>query len=127
MFWLNLSQIAYIAKLIVFLSLCPLLFPVVLEQNLILSQESLLIFYIPNESISELKVNRKMQCVWLNLCQIAYIAKLIVFLSLCPLFFPVVLEQNLILSQESLLIFYIPNESISELKVNREMQGVLLA
>ena len=127
MFWLNLCQIAYIAKLIVFLSLCPLLFPVVLEQNLILSQESLLIFYIPNESISELKVNRKMQCVWLNLCQIAYIAKLIVFLSLCPLLFPVVLEQNLILSQESLLIFYIPNESISELKVNREMQGVLLA
>ena len=127
MFWLNLCQIAYIAKLIVFLSLCPLLFPVVLEQNLILSQESLLIFYIPNESISELKVSRKMQCVWLNLCQIAYIAKLIVFLSLCPLLFPVVLEQNLILSQESLLIFYIPNESISELKVNREMQGVLLA
>ena len=127
MFWLNLCQIAYIAKLIVFLSLCPLLFPVVLEQNLILSQESLLIFYIPNESISELKENRKMQCAWLNLCQIAYIAKLIVFLSLCPLLFPVVLEQNLILSQESLLIFYIPNESISELKVNRKMQCVLLA
>ena len=31
---------------------------------------------------------------------------------------PVALEQNLTVSQESLLIFYIPNESISELKVN---------
>ena len=57
MFWLNFYQIAYIAKLIVFLSLYALLFPVALEQNLILSQESLLIFYIPNESLSELNVN----------------------------------------------------------------------
>ena len=55
---LNFYQIAYIAKLIVFLSLYPLLFPVALEQNLILSQKSLLIFYIPNENISELNVNR---------------------------------------------------------------------
>ena len=58
MFWLNFSQITYIAKLIVFLSLYYLLVPVALEQNLTLSQESLLIFYIPDESISELKVNR---------------------------------------------------------------------
>ena len=57
MFWFNFYQIAYIAKLTVFLSLYPLLIPVALEQNLILSQESLLISYIPNESISELKVN----------------------------------------------------------------------
>ena len=53
-FGLIFYRIAYTAKLIVF----RLLFPVALEQNLILSQESLLIFYIPNESISELKVNR---------------------------------------------------------------------
>ena len=58
MFWLNFYQIAYIAKLTVFLSLYPFLFPVELEQHLILSQESLLIFYIPNESISELNANR---------------------------------------------------------------------
>ena len=58
MFWLNFYQIAYIAKLTVFLSLYPLFFPVALEQSLILSQESLQIFYILNESISELNVNR---------------------------------------------------------------------
>ena len=58
MFWLTFYQIAYIAKLIVFLLLYPLLFPVALEQNLVLSQESLLRFYIPNENISELNVNR---------------------------------------------------------------------
>ena len=57
MFWLNFYRMTYIAKLIVFLSLYPFLFPVALEQNLKLSQESLLIFYIPNENISELKVN----------------------------------------------------------------------
>ena len=57
MFWLNSYQIAYIAKLAVFLSLYPLLFHVALEQNLILSQESFLIFYNRNESISELNVN----------------------------------------------------------------------
>ena len=39
-----------IAKLIVFLSLYRLLFPVALEQNLTLSQESLPIFYIPTLS-----------------------------------------------------------------------------
>ena len=50
MFWLNFYQITYINKLIVF--------PVALEQNLTVSQEFLLIFYIPNESISELNVNR---------------------------------------------------------------------
>ena len=55
MFWLNFYQIAYIDKLIVFIY--RLLFPIALEQNLTVSQESLLIFYIPNESISELKVN----------------------------------------------------------------------
>ena len=44
MFWLNFYQIAYIAKLIVFLSLYRLLFPVALEQNLTLSKEYLLIF-----------------------------------------------------------------------------------
>ena len=60
MFWLSFYQIGYIAKLIVFLSLYHRLFPVVLEQNLILTQGSLLIFYIPNESISELNVNRLM-------------------------------------------------------------------
>ena len=61
---INIYQIAYIAKLIVFLSLYRLLFPEALEQNLTLSQESLLIFHIPNESIiSELKVNTQMQCV----------------------------------------------------------------
>ena len=58
MFWVNFYQIAYIVKLVVFLSQYPLLFPIALEQNLILSQESLLTFYIPNESISELNVNR---------------------------------------------------------------------
>ena len=56
MFWLY--QIAYIAKLIVFLSLYPFLFPVALVQNLILNQESLVIFYISNENVSELNVNR---------------------------------------------------------------------
>ena len=50
---------------LVFLSLYRLLFSVALEQNLMLSQGSLLIFYIPNEIISELKVNRSMQCVLL--------------------------------------------------------------
>ena len=57
-FWINFYRIAYTDKLIDFSSLYRLLFPVALEQNLIVSQESLLIFYIPNESISELKVNR---------------------------------------------------------------------
>ena len=57
MCWLNFHRITYIDKLIVFPSLYRLLFPVALEQNLTVSQESLLIFYIPNESISELKVN----------------------------------------------------------------------
>ena len=66
MFWLNFYQIAYIAKLIVFLSLYPLLFPVALEQNLILSQEFLLIFYIPNESISGVK--RKLVNVMCTTC-----------------------------------------------------------
>ena len=56
MFWLNFYQIAYMAKLIVFLSIYRLLFPVALEQNLILNQN--LILYIPAESIiSDLKVN----------------------------------------------------------------------
>ena len=50
---------------LVFLSLYRLLFSVALEQNLMLSQGSLLIFYIPNEIISELKGNRSMQCVLL--------------------------------------------------------------
>ena len=59
MFWLNFYQITFIDKLIVFPSLYCLLFPVALEQNLTVSQESLLMFYIPNESISELKVNAK--------------------------------------------------------------------
>ena len=58
MFWLNFYQIVYIADLIIFLLQYRLLFPVALEQNLTLSQEFSLIFYIPNESISELKVNR---------------------------------------------------------------------
>ena len=58
-FWLNFYRIAYIDKLIVFRSLYCLLFPAALEQNLAVSQESLLIFYIPNESISELKVVTK--------------------------------------------------------------------
>ena len=58
MIWLNLYQVAYIAKLTGFLSLYRLLFPVALDMNLTLSQESLLIFYISNESmISELKVS----------------------------------------------------------------------
>ena len=57
MSWVNFYQIAQIDKLIVFPSLYRLLFPVALEQNLAVNQESLLIFYIPNESISELKVN----------------------------------------------------------------------
>ena len=57
MFWVNFYHIAQIDKLIVFPSLYRLLFPVGLEQNLTVSQESLLIFYIPNQSISELKVN----------------------------------------------------------------------
>ena len=63
MFWLNFYQIACITRLIVTisymkLSLYPLLFLVALEQYLILGQESLVIFYIPNEIISELNVNR---------------------------------------------------------------------
>ena len=55
MLLLNFYEITYIDKLIV----SPLyrLFPVGLEQNLTVSQKSLLILYIPNESISELKVN----------------------------------------------------------------------
>ena len=57
MSWVNFYQIAQIDKLIVFPSLYRLLFPVALEQNLAVNQESLLIFYIPNVSISELKVN----------------------------------------------------------------------
>ena len=57
MFWLNLHRIAYIDKLIFSPSLYRLLLPVALEQNLTVSQKSLIIFYIPNESISELKVN----------------------------------------------------------------------
>ena len=58
MFWPNFYQTADIDELIVFHSLYRLLFPVALEENLTVSQESLLIFYIPNESISELKVNK---------------------------------------------------------------------
>ena len=54
MFQLNFYQIAYISKLIVFLSLYPLLSPVALEQNLILSPKSLLTFYIPNEIITDI-------------------------------------------------------------------------
>ena len=59
---LNFYQIAYIAKLIDFLSLYRILFPVALEPNLTLSQESLLILlhsnsFVKNESISELKIN----------------------------------------------------------------------
>ena len=50
---------------LVFLSLYRFLFSVALEQNLMLSQGYLLMFYIPNEIISELKVNRSMQCVLL--------------------------------------------------------------
>ena len=50
---------------LVFLSLYRLLFSVALEQNLMVSQGYLLMFYIPNEIISELKVNRSMQCVLL--------------------------------------------------------------
>ena len=46
MFQLNFYQIAYITKLIVFLSLYRLLFPVALEQNLQMSYEYLLIFCI---------------------------------------------------------------------------------
>ena len=57
MFWLNFYRMTYIDKLIVFPSLYRLLSPIALEQNLTVSQESLLIFYIPNKSISELKVN----------------------------------------------------------------------
>ena len=57
MFGLNFYQIAYIDKLIVFLSIYRLLFLVALEQNLTVSLESLLIYYIRNESISELNVN----------------------------------------------------------------------
>ena len=60
-----------------------------------------------------------MRMVWLNFYGIAYIDKLIIFPSLYCLPFPVALEQNLTVSEESLLIFYIPNESISELKVNK--------
>ena len=57
MSWVNFYQIAQIDKLIVFPSLYRLLFPVALEQNLRVSEESLLIFYFPNESLSELKEN----------------------------------------------------------------------
>ena len=57
MFWINFYQIAYTDKFIIFPSLYRLLFPVALQQNLTVNQESLLIFYIPNESISELIVN----------------------------------------------------------------------
>ena len=57
MFWLNFYQIAYIAKLSFSLTISPS-FPRTLEKNLTLSQESLLIFYIPNENISELNVSR---------------------------------------------------------------------
>ena len=57
MVWLNFYQIPYFDKLTVFPSLYPLLFLVALEKNLTLSQESLQIFYIPNENKSELKVN----------------------------------------------------------------------
>ena len=56
MLWLNLYRIAYIDKLIVSPSLYRLLLPVALEQHLTVSQVSLLIFYIPNKSTSELKV-----------------------------------------------------------------------
>ena len=56
MFLLHFYQIACIDKLIVFSSIS-LLFPIALEQNLTVSQESLLIFWIPNESTSELKIN----------------------------------------------------------------------
>ena len=56
MFWLNLHRIAYIDKLTFSPSLYRLLLPVALEQNLTVSQVSLLIFYIPNKSTSELKV-----------------------------------------------------------------------
>ena len=58
MFWLDFYQIAYSDKPIVFLSIYRFLFTVALEQNRTVSQESFLIFYIPNENISELKVNR---------------------------------------------------------------------
>ena len=44
MFWLNIYQITYIDKLIVFPLIYRLLFPAALEQNLTVSQESLLIF-----------------------------------------------------------------------------------
>ena len=57
MFWLNFYQIAYTNNLIVSPSIYGLLFPIALEQNLTVSQESVIIFYIPNESVSELKVN----------------------------------------------------------------------
>ena len=57
MFWHNFYRIVYIDKLIVLPSLYRPLFPVELEQNLTVSQESLLIFYTPNEIMSELKVN----------------------------------------------------------------------
>ena len=56
-----------------------------------------------------------------NICVkrlLLYIDKLIVFPSLYRLLFLVALEQNLTVSQESLLIFDIPNEIISELTVN---------
>ena len=58
MFWLNFYQFAYIGQLRFFISLYPLLFSIALEQNVILSQEFLVMFCIPNESISELNVNR---------------------------------------------------------------------
>ena len=56
MFWINFYRIAYIAKLSFSLTTSPS-FPgsARAESN---TEESLLIFYILNESISELKVNR---------------------------------------------------------------------
>ena len=57
MCWLNFHRITYIDKLIVFPSLYRLLFPEALDQNLTVSQKSLLTFYIPSVSISEVKTN----------------------------------------------------------------------
>ena len=56
MFWLNFYQIVYIDKLIVFpLNISPSFPRSAREESK--SEESLQIFYLPNESISELKVN----------------------------------------------------------------------
>ena len=57
MFWLVFYQITYFDKFVIFPSIYRFLFPVALEQNLTASQESLPIFYIPNENIPELKGN----------------------------------------------------------------------